>query len=90
MSRRPGIGADWAKVYSSDVFRDDFVVINGVRCKPPKFYDERFELDFPKDFKKLRAKRLESARAKADDATPSRLKVRERVTLARVGLYRRD
>lgn len=90
MSRRPGIGAGWIDAFSDIVYRDDSVVINGVEMKPPKFYDQRYELDFPADFKRVRAARLAASREHVDDQTPARLKVRERVTLARVSLLKRD
>jgi len=41
MSRRPGIGADWMAQYKSDVFPSGFVVHDGKRHAPPRFYTER-------------------------------------------------
>jgi len=44
MSRRPGIAADWAKKFKDDVYPHDFVVVRGgIKCKPPKFYDQIYE-----------------------------------------------
>lgn len=46
MSRRPGIGHPWLEKYRTDVYPHDFVVVNGVKCKPPKYYDiQQMELD---------------------------------------------
>ena len=36
MSRRSGIGFEWFKKYSSETFRDDFVVVRGKKCRPPQ------------------------------------------------------
>jgi len=90
MSRRPGIGADWASQFSSEVFRDDFVVINGREVKPPKFYDARYEMDFPSEYKRIRAARLSASADRADDNNPDRLKVREAVTRARLSQLKRS
>lgn len=44
MSRRPGIAAGWVKKYAlSDCYNTDFLVMNGHKCKPPKFYDRCYE-----------------------------------------------
>jgi len=79
MSRRPGIGRDWLSKYSSDIYPDDFVVLNGKKMKPPKFYDRTFELENPDEFSKVLARRKFDAQTRLDDQTPERLAVRERV-----------
>lgn len=38
-SRRPGIGKPWLIKWKSDVFPNDYCVINGKKVKVPKFYD---------------------------------------------------
>jgi hypothetical protein len=38
MSRRPGLGAAYAEEYRSDYFPSGFIVVDGVRQAPPKFY----------------------------------------------------
>lgn len=40
MSRRPGIGASWFSRYGSDVYPRDEVVVRGVPCRPPRYYDQ--------------------------------------------------
>lgn len=50
MSRRPAIGLRWLQKYWSDVYPRDHVTINGLKVKPPRFYDRAFEdpkHDFP-------------------------------------------
>lgn len=39
MSRKPGIGRDWFDKYKTDVFPHDYVVMNGKKIKPPRYYD---------------------------------------------------
>jgi hypothetical protein len=43
MSRRPAIGLNWLKKYWSDVYPRDHVTINGMKLKPPRYYDKAFE-----------------------------------------------
>jgi len=38
-SRRPGIGKPWLSKWKSDVYPNDFCVINGKKVKTPKYYD---------------------------------------------------
>ncbi len=90
MSRRPGIGHDWLKKFTSDVYPSDFVVIGGRKMRAPKYYDRQFELTYPSDFEKVRAARVREAKKHADDQTPARLKVRETVKSAQLtGLPRK-
>jgi len=63
MSRRPGIGKEWLNKYSSDVYPNDKIVVrNDLICKPPKYYDQQFELDYPEIISKLKYIRKETAR----------------------------
>lgn len=88
MSRRPGIGTGWVKKYKTDVYPGDFVVIRGgLKCTPPKFYDRLLseaELEKYKRGRKIRAVR------RKEDNTPQRLRVRERVTQARIKQLKRS
>lgn len=79
MSRRPGIGREWFEKYSSDIYPDDFVILNGKKMKPPKFYDRTFELENPDEFSRVLARRKADAKNRAENTTPERLEVREKV-----------
>ena len=39
MSLKPAIGKTWLQKYKSDVYNHDYVVVNGVKATPPKYYD---------------------------------------------------
>lgn len=39
MSRRPGIGHSWIKKYLYDIYPKDFLMVNGKRFRPPRYYD---------------------------------------------------
>jgi hypothetical protein len=47
MSKHPGLGQSWFEKYSSDVYPDDFVLINGRKTKPPRYYDKLLERSNP-------------------------------------------
>lgn len=84
MSRRPGIGATWYTRYKSDVYPHDQVIIRGgIRCKPPRFYDGRLEIENPKLLRALKLSRKEKGESNKDN-NPYRLLVRGSVAAAKL------
>lgn len=77
MSRRPGIGKTWLEKYKTDVFPDDFVVINGKKYTTPKYYLTQLELQYPKEYANVRAKRQNEKEKHKDENTYVRLQVRK-------------
>lgn len=78
MSRRPGIGRAWYERFKGDVFPSDEVIIrNGLKCRPSKYYDALFDLESPEVFEKIKQKRLLTAKARSDDSSAVRLRIRE-------------
>ena len=90
MSLKPGIGAEWYKKYTSDVYPNDYVVIRGKKVKPPKFYDKKFKNDYPYEYDELIYKRTSSAKLHHEDNTPERLAVKEQVTKAKLQKLKRS
>jgi hypothetical protein len=58
MSRRPGIGKDWYDKFKDDVFPHDYVVVNGVKCRPPKYYFSQLENDCPEMYDEIKLDRI--------------------------------
>ena len=88
MSRRPGIGSDWFDRFQGDVYPWDEVVIrDGVRCRPPRFYDKQLETTDPKAYKAIKARRAKAA--DNPDNSLRRLIVREQVKLAKMQQLKR-
>lgn len=83
MSRRPGIGRAWLDQFGKEVVTHDAVVVNGVECRPPRFYDQVFEIEYPTDFAWNKFRRKQGALKHRENNTSSRLRVREKVTIAR-------
>lgn len=77
MSRRPGIAAGWFKIYSSDVFPSDEVVLRGKVLTVPKFYGKLLEVDRMQELVRIKAKRKAKALLRKDDNTFERLRVKE-------------
>lgn len=62
MSKKPGIGHDWFLKHTSDVYPKDFFTIQGIRHRPPRYYDNLMEKKRPKTLEKVKTKRQESAK----------------------------
>jgi hypothetical protein len=63
MSRRPGLSRGWYDLYSTDVYPNDFIVAkNGVRLKPPRYFDNIFSLTNKAEFDKIKSDRMTAAR----------------------------
>ena len=90
MSLKPAVGKRWLEKYMSDVFPRDYVVVNGVKTKPPKYYDRIFEEVDPGRFSDIVAQReLDSCNNMLDNSY-SRLAVKEQVVKARSSLLKRS
>jgi len=84
-----GIGSSWLTKFLSDVYPEDFVVINNKKMKPPKFYDARYELKYPSEHLKMKRKRKKDGLNHEMDNTPDRLKVRETVQQSKLQYLQR-
>lgn len=79
MSRRPGIGDGWFKKFHTDAYPSDTLTLNGKKMRPPRFYDNRFEILDADRMDKIKAKRSREGKKTVDNNTPERLAVREEV-----------
>lgn len=85
MSLKPGIGADWLKKWKTDVYPHDYVIVNGVKVKPPKYYDRKFKDENPFEYDDLIYQREIRAKERGDNS-PERLAVKEQVLSAKLSL----
>lgn len=103
MSRRPGLGADWFAQYQSDAFevsnvevngrkfvRDvqDFIVVDGRRVVPPRFYTDKLSEEDRRAVKRARAAQAAKPQSKFNNSA-ERLAVREEVQAARLSRLQR-
>jgi hypothetical protein len=89
MSLKPGIGRGWIERYLDEVYDNDYVVINGMKCRPPKYYDSYLKEVRPSSFEYLEVPRVANAVLHGPDCTPARLADREVVARARLAFKRR-
>lgn len=89
MSLKPAIGRDWFEKFSSDVFPSDFLIVNGNKVKPPKYFDKLLEQREPLLLEAIKLRRIKKASKFKLDFTPSRLKVREQVQSAQLSQLKR-
>lgn len=90
MSRRPGIARDWFEQYKDDVYNGDFILVDGKKLRPPKYFDGLYEASFPSDYRALKMARKRRAKEHADNNTPLRRRVREKLQLARLEQLKRS
>lgn len=81
MSRRPGIGKDFYEKYKNEIWRDDNIVINNKRMKPPSYYERELEKVDPELIKKLKNERFMLAKQSDDFDNYERLKEIETVKI---------
>jgi len=68
MSRKPGIARAWYEKYkNTDVFPRDYIVLNGVKQKVPKYYSRCYELTNPVEYGKLREDRIKKSSLNTTD-----------------------
>jgi hypothetical protein len=90
MSRRPGIATKWFNQYKKEIYPDDFIVINGKKMPPPKFYQYLYELDENNDIKSVKKRRKTLSIRRKDDNTYDRLITREKIAKAKLKLKQRQ
>lgn len=82
MSRMPGIGHDWL-LKNPEIYNYDEVVIrNGIKCRPPHYYDKVFGELAPDFMENLKEKRKVKAIEQAEkNRIPGRLDIKEQYKL---------
>lgn len=89
-SLKPGIGSFWFSVYGADKSKQDFVVHEGRKTSPPKYYDKLSDRAGFEWLDEVEFAREQRAKLFVGDATPERLAVREQVHAARLKSRKRD
>ena len=84
MSLKPGIGSDWLQKFKTDVYPHDYLIVNGKKVKPPRYYDSKFSAEFPDVWEDIEYNRIIDAQTRVSDNSPERLAVKETLTNQRV------
>lgn len=98
MSRRPGIGMEYFKKYGLAAYEHDFIIVNGKKVRPPRFYDDKLKVVDPDLYDVVRRKRQRKAVKKVwsdrekfhDERGFSRNNAKSVVLTAKLGLSKRN
>jgi len=90
MSRRNGIGHDWFKKFTGDVFPSDQVIMRGREMKPPKYYDDIYDLTNHNEMSIIKHMRKLAAEKNAANNTTTRLIQREKCKRAQTNFLIRS
>jgi hypothetical protein len=90
MSLKPGIGRGWYERYKSDYYRNDYLIIDGKKQKPPKYYDNQLKISDPDWFERIKADRIKAVSEKPEERTYLRLEVKEFVANNKLQLFKRE
>lgn len=90
MSRRPGIGKWWYEKYGkTDLFPKDFLTVNGVKHKVPKYYDSLKIKEDPEEMEGIKEKRMKVA-CSSNRYTESALAARKEIMAQKVKAKKRS
>lgn len=87
MSRRPGIGHGYIEQFKSDYFPSGFVVVNGVKQAPPRYYVSKLKEE---EQTKLKRAARRKSRLFKEHTTLERRRVRAAVRDARISRLKRN
>lgn len=70
MSRRPGLGRQWYEDHAGEAYENDEIFLQlergGRRVKPPRYYDNLFDVDYPDRMEEVKELRVRTAQACVD------------------------
>lgn len=97
MSRRPGLGQGWFDKFKTDAFPSDYIIVNGRKQKPPRFYLQQLTEDQPNrrlsehgEQTNIKRARKRHALKNRHNNTKERLAVREEVQTLRANRLKRE
>lgn len=92
MSRRPGIGREWYRLYKGDMFPADDVPVpgSGVFKKVPRYYATLFENEEPLEFEEIKRLRQVFRKEHEEEYSPARLMAKYQVKKAQIALLKRS
>ncbi len=83
MSLNPAIGNRWIQKYWKDVYPRDYVVVDGKKFPPPRYYDKWLEENHPHIMELVRQRRSR----RSEEEPQTKLNAKEKIHEARAGLY---
>jgi len=86
VSLKNPIGKKWFEKHWPDVFPSDFIILDGKKVRPPRYYKKLLEKKDPKMFEQVQKTR-QSFLEKQKEKTKEQLKAAKEITLARFRRY---
>lgn len=83
MSLKPGIGGAFYEKFRTDIYPQDFVVINGHKCRTPRYFDKLLRRSDRVEYEFLKSDR--TCNPASPHSSDRRLADREQVTMAALG-----
>ena len=90
MSLKPAIGKTWLEKYRNDVYNHDYVIVNGVKATPPKYYDKLLKRWDSDKLEALKEERETRSLQHKEDNTWQRLEAKEQFQKQRIKSLRRN
>lgn len=90
MSLKPGIGKQFFDKYKTDIYPHDYLVVNGAKSKPPRYYDKQLKKLDPLLLDDVKTEREFKAMSNRKDNTDVRLAAREAVASAALSQIKRN
>lgn len=91
MSLKPGLGSDWYDKFKTDLFPHDYMVVNGKKCRIPRYFSEKFKKDSPAAYEVLvKKKRMEELEKNPEEFyNLRRMRVKENIKKAQIKFAKR-
>lgn len=89
VSRRPGLANAWIEQYYTDVYPCDYVVLDGLKYRPPRYYDRWLAQNVPEMWKEVYQKRIDFAQ-NTDIVSPRALKAKRDILEAKLLRLKRE
>lgn len=77
MSRAEGLGRSWFDKFKTDLYPDDFALVEGKKTRVPRFYDQLLAKEDADKFDNIKKSRRERGFKTSDNNTTTRLRIRE-------------
>lgn len=90
MSLKPGIGKGFYDKWKADIFPHDYVIVNGKKQKPPRYYAKKLAEEDPLCYDDIQFERAKAGLARSADNTLERLEVKEKVLKAATKFLKRE
>lgn len=90
MSLREGIGASFYRKYKEDIFPHDYVVIEGKKMKPPRYYTKKLAEEDGFIYDDVIYNRELKAKEHSEDNTEKRLLDKEEVLKSQLKFFKRE